>query len=95
MAGPREIALGIASVLGKPGLPNPLTISFRGQTLDDGADIVRTITTECEDAGIAVTKIEADTELHQNLIAGGYVGAVPLVACDDLVGEVRLFAGQA
>ena len=33
MAGPHKIALGIASVLGKPGLPNPMLISFRGQSL--------------------------------------------------------------
>ena len=92
MAGPREIALGIASVLGKPGLPDPMTISFRGQSLDEGAYIVRAIITECEDAGVRVSKVEADIELHENLMAGGYDGAVPLVACDDLVGEIRVFA---
>ena len=79
-------------MLGKPGLPNPLTISFRGQTLDDGADILRAIITECDDAGIPVSKIEADTDLQQNLVAGGYVGTVRLVACDELAGEIKIFA---
>ena len=92
MAGPREIALGIATVLGKPGLPNPMTVSFRGQSLNEGAYIVRAIITECDDAGIRVAKVEADTELHQTLIAQGYDSAVPLLASDDLVGEIRVFA---
>jgi hypothetical protein len=30
MAGPKEVALGVASVLGQSGLPNPLSITFRG-----------------------------------------------------------------
>ena len=93
MAGTHEIAIGIASVLGKPGLPNPMTISFRGQSLDEGAYVVRAIITECEDAGIRVAKVEADVELHENLIAQGYGGPVPVLACDDLVGEIRVFAG--
>ena len=93
MAGPKEIALGIASVLGKPGLPDPMTISFRGQTLDEGTQIVRAIITECEDAGIRVAKVEADVDLHKNLMAEGYEGAVPLLACVDLLGEIRVFAG--
>jgi hypothetical protein len=62
MAGPREIALGIASVLGKPGLPDPLLISFRGQTVDDAFSVVLAIVAECEDAGLAVAKIELNVE---------------------------------
>lgn len=92
MAGPKEIALGIASVLGKPGLPDPMTISFRGQTLDEGAHIVRAIITECEDAGLRVTKVETDVELHRNMIAQGYGGAVPILACHDLSGEIRVYS---
>ncbi len=93
MAGPHEIALGIASVLGKPGLPNPMVISFRGQSLDSAAEIVRAIISECDDASIGIDKIELDAELHQHMISGrGYRSAVRLVACDDLVGEMRLFA---
>ena len=93
MAGPHEIALGIASVLGKPGLPNPMIITFRGQTLDDAAEIVRAIISECDDADIRIDKIELDAELHRHMIGGrGYSNAVRLVACDDLFGEIRLFA---
>ncbi len=92
MAGPHEIALGIASVLGKPGLPNPMMISFRGESLDGAAEIVRAIITECDDAGIRIDKIELDAELHRNIIERGYSNPVRLTACDDLIGEIRLFA---
>ena len=93
MAGPREIALGIASVLGKPGLPDPLLISFRGQTLNDAAGIVEAIVSECDDAGVSVHKIELDPALGREMVERGYGGAVALVACDELTGEIKIFAG--
>ena len=93
MAGPHEIALGIASVLGKPGLPNPMMISFRGQSLESAAEIVRAIISECSDADIAIAKIDLDPELHRHMIGGrGNSNDASLEACDDLVGEIRLFA---
>ena len=93
MAGPHEIALGIASVLGKPGLPNPMTISFRGQSLESAAEIVRAIIAECDDANIGIEKIELGPELRRQIVgARGYRTAVPLVPLDDLRGEMRVFA---
>ncbi len=93
MAGPHEIALGIASVLGKPGLPDPMVISFRGQSLESAAEVVTAIISECQDASIGIAKIELDAELHRHMMGGrGYSHAVSLLACDDLVGEMRLFA---
>ena len=93
MAGPHEIALGIASILGKPGLPDPMPVSFRGQSLESAAEVVRAIISECDDAGIGIDKIELDPELHRHRIGGrGYSNAVHLVSCDDLVGDMRLFA---
>ena len=93
MAGPHEIALGIASVLGKPGLPNPLTVSFRGQSLDSATEVVNAIISECDDAAIGLDKIELDAELHQHIVGGrGYSRTVRLVACAELVGEIRMFA---
>ena len=47
MSGPKEIALGVASVLGIKKLPNPLVITFQGQPLREAADIVRMIVSEC------------------------------------------------
>ena len=92
MAGPHEIALGIASVLGKYGLPNPLLLSFRGQSLDGAAKVVQAIISECEDAGVGIDKIEFDRELYQYIVEGEYAGSVRLISCDDLSGEVRLFS---
>ena len=93
MAGPHEIALGIASVLGKPGLPNPMIISFRGQSLESAAEVVRAIVSECRDVDIGIDKIELDPDLHLHMISGrGSSNAVSLLACDDLVGDIRIFA---
>ena len=96
MAGPHEIALGIASILGKPGLPNPMSISFRGQSLESAAEVVRAIVSECADASIGIEKIELDGDLHRHMIGQrDHTNAVPLEACDNLVGEIRLFARQS
>ena len=96
MAGPHEIALGIANVLGKPGLPNPMSISFRGQSLESAAEVVRAIVSECDDASIGIEKIELDADLHRHLIGQRrHTYAVPLEASDNLVGEIRLFASRS
>lgn len=93
MAGPHEIALGIASVLGKPNVPNPLSVSFRGQSLDSAAEVVSAIISECSDAEIRIAKIELDADLHRHMIAAReYREGVCLKPCADLVGEMRLFA---
>ena len=92
MAGPREVALGIASVLGKPGLPDPLLISFRGQTLHQAAAIVQAIVSECDDAGVGIHKIELDPDLEDVIMRANYSGTVRIVGQDDLVGEIRVFA---
>jgi hypothetical protein len=93
VAGPHEIALGIASVLGKPGLPNPMMISFRGQSLESAAEVVSAIISECSYADIGIDKIELDPELHQHMIGRrAYNKSVHLTACDDLIGEMKVFA---
>ena len=92
MAGPKEVALGVASVLGKKGLPNPLIVTFRGQPLREAADIVRMIVSECDDAGIVIKKIETDQDLEQHISANGYGGSVPLVVKHDLLGEIKLYS---
>jgi hypothetical protein len=92
MAGPHEIALGIASIVGKSGVPNPMPISFLGQSLDGAAEVVKAIISECDDAGIVIDRIELDRELHRNIVEGGHAGSIRLVVSDDLIGEMRLFA---
>ena len=94
MAGPHEIAIGIASILGKPGVPNPLMVSFRGQTLESAAEIVEAIASECEDAALTVEKIEFESELEQTLVRRKYGGAAPLVTVEESVGEIRIFAAK-
>ena len=93
MAGPHEIALGIASVLGKPGLPNPMSISFRGQSLESAAEVVRAIISECDDANIEIEKIVLDPDLHRHMVnERGHSNAVPLEADDGLVGDIKIYA---
>ena len=93
MAGPHEIALGIASIVGKPGLPNPMTVSFRGRSLESATEVVMAIISECNDAALGIDKIELDAELHQHIIGGrGYSNSVRLVACNELIGDIRLYA---
>ena len=76
LAGPHEIALGIASVLGKRGLPNPMIISFRRQSLESAAEVVRAIISEYRDAEIGIDEIELDRDLHRQMVSkrGGNYG---------------------
>ena len=67
MAGPREIALGVAAVLGSEHGPNPVPLTFRGQSLQDAADLVQLIMAECGDAGILLEGLELDPELFSVL----------------------------
>ena len=93
MAGPHEIALGIASVLGKPGLPNPMVVSFRGQSLESAAEVVWAIISECRDADIGIAKIELDRDLHRQMVGErGHRDAPRLMPRDDLLGEMKLYA---
>lgn len=92
MAGPKEIALGVASVVGTKGLPNPLVITFRGQPLREAADIVRMIVSECADTGVVVETIEIDQDLEQHIIVNGYSGAVPLIPNRALLGEFKIYS---
>ena len=48
---------------------------------------------ECEDAKMGIARIEMDPDLHRHIInARGYSETVRLLACGDLVGNMRLFA---
>lgn len=94
MAGPYEIAIGIASILGKPGVPNPLMVSFRGQTLESAAEIVEAIVSECEDAALTIEKIELESDLKRTLVGRKYAGVVPLVTIDGSVGEIRVYSAK-
>lgn len=92
MAGPKEVAIGVASMLGTKRAPNPLTITFRGQPLREAADIVRMIVSECDDARIVIKKIEIDQDLEEHIRSNGYGGSAPLVAKHDLPGEIKIYS---
>lgn len=60
MAGVAEMALGIATVLRSGSAPNPLPMDLWNYAPDDGADLLRHLTNECADAGIAIQEIRVD-----------------------------------
>lgn len=74
MANAKEVALGIASALGSEHAPDPLPISFRGQSLSEASTIVLAILAECRDAGIALDRVQLDPELYRE--ATGRAGAL-------------------
>lgn len=66
VAGIKEMALGIASVLRSGSAPNPLPIDFKGYAPDDGAEFLRYLADECADAGILIKEVRADPAyVHQ------------------------------
>ncbi len=91
MAGLQEIALGIASVLQHSPTPEPLPITFRGQTLEDGADLVLRIVAECQDADIPLSQVALDPALWGFLQAGGHQASALIVADPKLSGEALFF----
>lgn len=95
MAGIQEIALGIASVLQHSPTPEPLPITYRGQTLEDGADLVLRIVAECQNAGIALSHIALDPALWGFLQAGECPFGVLLVPDPQLIGEALFFRYSA
>lgn len=80
MAGLHEIALGIAGILQHSPTPEPLPITFRGQTLEDGADLVLRIVSECQDADIPLSHVALDPALWGFLQAGDHQAGVLLVS---------------
>ena len=63
MAGLQEIALGIASVLQGSSAPEPLPVTFVGQSIEEAAELLRRIVGECRDAGVPLHHIELDSEM--------------------------------
>lgn len=91
MASAKEAAIGIATLLASEHAPNPVPLTFRGQSLEEAADLVLLITAECEDAGIPLQRLELDPELfvvleHQLII--------PMRPDPNLEGGVRFFRAR-
>ncbi len=96
MANLSEIALGIASVLKSTEEPEPFPLTLRGQSLEDGAFLVKAIVRECRDAGIQLHKVETGPDLvgymsrHSPSEVASYMD-VPIKSAADLHAELRFF----
>ena len=88
MAGREEVGIGVATLLGMEQAPNPLPVSFRGQTLDEAGALILQILAECRDAGIAIARMELDPDLFRAI---GDEVHVPVRPVADLIGEVRFY----
>lgn len=88
MAGGEEIGIGVATLLASQHGPDPLPLSFRGQSLEEAGSIILHILAECRDAGIAIARVELDPDLFRQI---GEDVHVPVRPIEDLVGEVRFY----
>lgn len=88
MAGAREIGLGVAKVLSSQSGPNPFSLSFRGESVSEAAEIVLAVLHECADAAIQLELVELDAELFQQTTADGDLG-LPVAKSDSLQSEAR------
>lgn len=94
MANAKEVALGIASVLGSEHAPDPLPISFKGQSLLEAGTIVLAIIAECRDAGIALDRVQMDPELYREVTARAEAPDVELVRDGNPECEVLFYRRQ-
>ena len=69
MAGIREIAIGVATVLQCSAEPEPLPLDLRGQSVDDAIFLMKQVIDECADAGLALHEVRFDTNLWQASLA--------------------------
>lgn len=68
MAGIREIALGLTSVLISSRQPDPLPVTLKGQSLADVALLIRSVIRECADTDVPLRKVEIGTDLLRRLL---------------------------
>ena len=95
MAGLREIALGLATALQSPGVPDPLPVTFWGESLVDAAELLALVARECSDAGVPLRRVEVDPVLARYLRDSRRVVGVPVAANPELSGEARFFRREA
>lgn len=65
MAGLREMALGVASVLQHSGQPEPLPVEMWNSPPDHAAQLVRAVIDECADGGVALGRVVVDRQVAQ------------------------------
>lgn len=62
-----EVAIGIASVLGSPWVPQPFPVTLKGYSLVDAALLLPSILRECSDSDIKLSQVEVPTALLRHL----------------------------
>lgn len=70
MAGNREVAIGVATVLNATSAPEPLPIVLANQSLADAGLIVQNAIRECVDAGVSLHTVKVGPELLRHLRDG-------------------------
>jgi hypothetical protein len=95
MAGNREVAIGIATVLSSTSTPEPLPLVLSNQSLADAALILRNVIRECADAGVSLHTVKVGPELLRHLRDGllpgpSYLG-VQTASDDNLGTELLLY----
>ena len=91
MAGLQEIALGIASVLQGSPAPEPLPVTFVGQSIEEAAELLRRIVGECRDAGVPLHHVQLDPELARYFRDQEESIDIPIVTKAELGREARFF----
>lgn len=67
MAGIKEIALGIASVLPSDFTPDPLYVDLWNEPPEAGAAIAKAVIDECVDGDIPISKVVVDPAMWEVL----------------------------
>jgi hypothetical protein len=88
MAEVKEMGLAIAAALASEHGPNPMPVSFRGQTLSEAGAIILAVLRECRDAEVKLARLEVDPDLFKEIELGV---DVPLQSSAELNGEVRFW----
>jgi len=78
----------VAKVLSSQSDPNPLHLSFRGESVSEAAEIVLAVLHGCADADIQLELVELDGELFRQVTADAHLG-VPVAKSDTLQSEAR------
>jgi hypothetical protein len=83
-------------VLQTTSKPEPFPLTLRGQSVEQGAFLLKAIIRECLDANIRLQRVEADPELLRHMTSNGSIESgcymdVPVESAPDLGGELRFF----
>ena len=80
-----------SSVLQGPSSPEPLPVTFVGQSIEEAAELLRRIVIECRDAGVLLHHIELDSEMARYVRDQEESIDVPVVKKTELGTEARFF----